>query len=74
MCFIVDKGMLLVVERFGFMIERKYGVSYDISLFFDIYECLYIFVCGRKIDIELYKKEVFGVIVDDIVQFILRRL
>lgn len=74
MCFTVDKGMSLAVERLGLMIERKYGVSYDTSLLFDIHERSYISVRGRKIDIEPHKKEVFGAIADDIVQSISRRL
>jgi len=68
MCFTVDKGMSLAVERLGLMIERKYGVSYDTSLLFDIHERTYISVRGRKIDIEPHKKEVFRAIADDIVQ------
>ncbi|WP_408605224.1 hypothetical protein [Caldicellulosiruptor saccharolyticus] len=74
MCFTVDKGMSLAVERLGLMIERKYGVSYDTSLLFDIHERTYISVRGRKIDIEPHKKEVFRAIADDIVQSISRRL
>ncbi|ADQ41629.1 hypothetical protein Calkr_2166 [Caldicellulosiruptor acetigenus I77R1B] len=74
MCFTVDKGMSLAVERLGLMIERKYGVSYDTSLLFDIHERSHISVRGRKIDIEPHKKEVFGAIADDIVQSISRRL
>lgn len=74
MCFTIDKGMSLAVERLGLMIERKYGVSYDTSLLFDIHERSHISVRGRKIDIEPHKKEVFGAIADDIVQSISRRL
>lgn len=74
MCFTVDKGMSIAIERLGLMIERKYSVSYDTSLLFDIHERSHISVRGRKIDIEPHKKEVFGAIADDIVQSISRRL
>lgn len=74
LCFTLDKGMSMAIEKLSIILERKYGVSYDTNLLLDIHERSQISVRGRKINIEEQKKEVFNTIANDIVQSISRKL
>lgn len=74
LCFTLDKGMSMAIEKLSIILERKYRVSYDTNLLLDIHERSQISVRGRKINVEEQKKEVFNTIANDIVQSISRKL
>lgn len=74
LCFTIDKGMSLAIEKLSLLFERKFNVSYDSKFLMDIHERLSIPVRGRQVNIEEIKNDVYQTVANDIVQSVLKKL